>query len=56
MLVRGAKSKVDGPSGLNWTVQATETGRSKRLKVDRAEIENWTVQKRKTVRSEVKKS
>ena len=32
--VQRVKSKVDGPSRLNWTVQKTETGRSKRLKVD----------------------
>ena len=31
--------KVDGPGGLNWTVQTTETGRSKRLKVDGPEIQ-----------------
>ena len=35
-LVQNGRSwvKDDGLVGQNWTVQATETGRSKRLKVD----------------------
>ena len=44
--------KVDGPGGLNWTVQTTETGRFKKLKVDG--LRKWTVLRKKTVRSEKK--
>ena len=45
------RSKVDGPGGLNWTVQATESGRSRKVqsgrpaKVDGPKIKKWTVQK-----------
>ena len=38
------RSKVDDPGGLNWTVQTTESGRS-RVKVDGPEIKTSTVRK-----------
>ena len=42
---------MDGPGGLKWTVQTTESERS--AKVHGPEIQKWTVQREMTVRSEV---
>ena len=50
---------MDGPGGLNWTVETTEGGRSKRTKsgryakVDGPAIQKWTIQRENTKRYEI---